>query len=108
MKKLSPIHPGEILEEDFLHEMGISQSKLARDINVPQRRINEICLGKRAVTPDTALRLSAYFGTTAEFWVNLQTRYDLELAKDELEPQIRRQIRAFDLNDHEQENYKGR
>ena len=81
MKKndLSPIHPGEILQEEFLSPMGISQSRLARDINVPHRRINEIVLGKRAVTSDTAVRLSIYFGTSAEFWMNLQTTYDLRV-----------------------------
>lgn len=73
------IHPGEILQEEFLRPMGISQSQLARDIDVPHRRINEICVGKRAITTDTALRLSAYFGTTPEFWMNMQTIYDLQL-----------------------------
>ena len=83
MKKniLPPIHPGEILSEEFLQPMGISQSKLARDINVPQRRINEITRGKRAITPDTALRLSVYFGNSAEFWMNLQTSYELRLLR---------------------------
>jgi addiction module HigA family antidote len=75
----APIHPGEILNEEFLKPMEMSQSKLARDIDVPHRRINEIVLGKRNITPDTAMRLSAYFGTSAEFWMNLQTTYDLRL-----------------------------
>lgn len=74
---MAPIHPGEILNEEFLTPMKISQSRLARDIDVPHRRINEIILGKRGVTPDTAMRLSVYFGTSAEFWMNLQTNYDL-------------------------------
>jgi len=78
MSKLPPIHPGEILGEEFLKPMVISQSRLARDINVPPRRINEICLGKRGITPDTALRLARYFGVSAEFWMTLQQRYDLE------------------------------
>lgn len=78
-KTLIPIHPGEILDEEFLKPMGISQSKLARDIDVPARRINEIVRGKRAVTTDTAMRFSAYFGTTPEFWMNLQTTYDLRI-----------------------------
>lgn len=78
-KTLIPIHPGEILDEEFLKPMGISQSKLARDIDVPARRINEIVRGKRAVTTDTAMRFFAYFGTTPEFWMNLQTTYDLRI-----------------------------
>lgn len=78
-KYLKPIHPGEILEEEFLKPMHVSQSKLARDLDVPHRRINEIARGKRAITPDTALRLAAYFKTTPEFWMNLQTFYDLRI-----------------------------
>jgi antitoxin HigA-1 len=77
--KFTPIHPGEILNEEFLKPMGISQSKLARDVDVPHRRINEIVLGKRNISPDTAMRLSTYFGTSAEFWMNLQTTYDLRM-----------------------------
>ncbi len=95
MAKLPPIHPGEILGEEFLCPMQISQSRLARDINVPPRRINEICLGKRGITPDTALRLARYFGTSAEFWMNLQQRYDLERRKDEIEERLRREIRPL-------------
>ncbi len=91
--KLVPIHPGEVLGEEFLRPMQISQSRLARDINVPPRRINEICLGKRGIPPDTALRLARYFGTSAEFWMNLQQRYDLERRKDEIEERLRREIR---------------
>lgn len=78
-KLLPPIHPGEILDEEFLRPMGVSQSKLARDIDVPHRRINEITRGKRGITPDTALRLAHYFGTSADFWMNLQTTYDLRV-----------------------------
>ena len=78
-KIFESISPGEILEEEFLKPMNISQSQLARDIDVPQRRINEITRGKRAITPDTAIRLSVYFGTSAEFWMNLQTTYDLRI-----------------------------
>lgn len=81
-KKLMPIHPGEILQEEFLGSMSISQSQLARDIDVPHRRINEIVNGKRSITPDTALRLSVYFGTTAEFWMNLQVNYELRILSD--------------------------
>ena len=95
MNDRTPIHPGEILSEEFLIPMGVSQSRLARDINVPPRRINEICLGKRAITPDTALRLARFFGMSAEFWMNLQQRYDLERAKDELEARLEREVRPL-------------
>ncbi len=83
-RKLDPIHPGEILLEEFLEPMGITQYRLAKDISVPARRINEIVHGKRGISADTALRLSRYFGTTERFWMNLQTRYDLEVEKDRL------------------------
>lgn len=79
---MPPIHPGEILLEDFLNPLGISQYRLARDTSVPPRRINEIVHGKRAVTPDTALRMARFFGTTGQFWLNLQSRYELELERD--------------------------
>lgn len=95
MNDRTPIHPGEILSEEFLGPMGISQSRLARDISVPPRRINEICLGKRAVTPDTALRLALFFGMSAEFWMNLQQRYDLERAKDEMAARLKREVRPL-------------
>ena len=81
-KILDPIHPGEILMEEFLKPMSISQYRLAKDINVPARRINEIVHGKRSITPDTALRLSMFFGLSERFWINLQARYDLEMEKD--------------------------
>lgn len=83
-QRLPPIHPGEILLEEFLEPKGISQYRLARDISVPPRRINETVQGKRAISPDTALRLSRYFGLSERFWLNLQTRYDLEIEKDKL------------------------
>ncbi len=95
MNKLPPIHPGEILAEEFLIALRVSQSRLARDINVPPRRINEICLGKRGITPDTALRLARYFGTSAEFWMNLQQRYDLERLSDEIEDRLKAEIRPL-------------
>jgi antitoxin HigA-1 len=82
MATFSPIHPGEILSEEFLKPMKISQSTLSRDIDVPVPRINQIVLGRRAITVDTALRLAKYFGTSPEFWLNLQTRYDLESARN--------------------------
>lgn len=83
-KKLTPVHPGEILLEEFLEPMGITQYRLAKDISVPPRRINEIVHGLRGITADTALRLARYFGTSERFWLNLQTRYDLEIEKDRL------------------------
>lgn len=83
-KKISPVHPGEILMEEFLKPMGLSQNKLAKALSVPARRINEIALGKRAITADTALRLGKYFDMEPEFWLNLQTRYELELAKEKI------------------------
>ena len=84
MKKLTPIHPGEILSTEFLAPKGLSQSRLARAIKVPPLRVNEICLGKRGITSDTALRLGRYFGVAAEFWMNLQQRYDLEVRRDQI------------------------
>ena len=83
-KLLPPIHPGEILLEEFLKPMGVSQYRLAKSTSVPARRINEIVHGKRAITADTALRLSRFFGMSDRFWINLQTRYDLEIEKDRL------------------------
>ena len=80
---LKPVHPGEVLQEDFLKPMGITQYRLAKDIHVPPRRINEIILGKRGISADTALRLARYFGTSQEVWINLQARYELETAKQE-------------------------
>lgn len=84
MTIIDPIHPGEILLEEFLEPLGVSQNRLAVAIGVPPRRINEIVHGNRRVTADTALRLARYFGTTDRFWLNLQTRYDLEIEKDHL------------------------
>ena len=83
-KVMQPIHPGQILLDDFLVPLGLSQYRLAKSISVPPRRINEIVHGKRAVTADTALRLSRFFGTSDRFWLNLQTRFDLEVEKDRL------------------------
>lgn len=81
-KVLAPIHPGEILLEEFLEPMGLSQYRLAKGIRVPARRINEIVHGKRSITADTALRLARFFGTTDRFWINLQAHYDLEVERD--------------------------
>jgi addiction module HigA family antidote len=88
MPKLDPIHPGEVLLAEFLEPLGFSQYRLAKDIHVPPRRINEIVLGKRGVTADTALRLSRYFGTSERFWLNLQVRFDLEVEKDRVGARI--------------------
>ena len=93
-KKLAPIHPGEILLEEFLKPMEISQYRLAKDISVPARRVNEIVHRTRSITADTALRFSRYFGTSERFWMNLQTRYDLELQKDRLGSRLDREVRA--------------
>ena len=94
-RKLPPIHPGEILLEEFLKPMGLSQYQLAKDLSVPARRINEIVLGKRAISPDTALRLARYFGLSEPFWMNLQARYDLEVQKDLLAGRLQREVRVY-------------
>jgi antitoxin HigA-1 len=93
-KKLAPVHPGEILSEEFLKPMGLSQNRLAMDIRVPARRINEIVLGKRRITADTALRLAKYFGTSAQFWMGLQADYDLDVAADNLSDRLEHEVRA--------------
>ncbi len=91
-RKLAPIHPGEILLEEFLEPLGISQYRLAKDISVPPRRINEIVHGTRAITADTALRLARYFGNSERFWLNLQTRYDLEMERDRLGARLDKEV----------------
>ncbi len=90
--KLHPVHPGEVLLEEFLEPLGISQYRLAKSIGVPPRRINEIVHGARAVTADTVLRLARFFGTTERFWLNLQAQYDLELARDRLGERLEREV----------------
>ena len=92
---LHPIHPGEVLLEEFLKPMGLSQNRLALDIGVHARRINEIVLGKRRITADTALRLARYFGTSPQFWLGLQTDYDLDVAADTLGDRLEREVRTF-------------
>lgn len=94
-QKLPPIHPGEILLEEFLKPMGISQYRLAKDISVPARRINEIVHGTRAISPDTALRLSRYFGLSERFWINLQARYNLEVEKDRLKDRLDKEVQVY-------------
>lgn len=95
MKKMKPIHPGEILLEEFLNPMEISQYRLAKDISVPARRINEIVHGKRSVSANTALRLAKYFGMSAEFWLNLQARYDLEVETDNLGSRLDKEVKIL-------------
>jgi addiction module HigA family antidote len=95
-KMLAPIHPGEILMEEFLKPLGISQYKLAKDINVPARRINEIVHGKCSISADTALRLSRYFNLSERFWLNLQARYDLEMVKDKFKGRIEAEVKVLE------------
>ena len=92
-KKLAPVHPGEVLHEEFLAPLGLSQYRLAKEIHVPLRRINEIVLGRRGVSADTALRLGRFFNTTAQFWLNLQSHYELDTARLASESAILRTIR---------------
>jgi antitoxin HigA-1 len=94
-RDLPLVHPGEILLEDFLIPMGITRYRLAKSIGVPQRRIDEICAGKRAVTADTALRLARFFGTDAQSWMNLQGQYDLESAEMVLSERIEHEVKPF-------------
>ena len=94
-RKLAPIHPGEVLALDFLEPLGVSQYRLAKDISVPARRINEIVHGTRSVSADTALRLARYFGTSDRFWLNLQARYDLEVERDHLGSKLDKEVRVL-------------
>jgi antitoxin HigA-1 len=94
-RDFAPVHPGEILLTEFLEPMGISQYRLAKDISVTPRRINEIVHGRRAITADTALRLGRFFGMEAEFWLNLQTHYDMEVAQDALQAQLDKEVQPF-------------
>lgn len=94
-RDLPPVHPGEILLEDFLNPMGITRYRLAKSIGVPQRRVDEICAGKRAITADTAMRLARFFGTDAQSWMNLQAAYDLEVAEMSLAERIEREVKPL-------------
>jgi addiction module HigA family antidote len=94
-KDMAPIHPGTILLEEFLQPMGISQYRLAKDTSVPARRINEIVHGKRSITADTALRLGKFFNMTPQFWMNLQSRYDLEVAEDNLDGKLEKEVHTY-------------
>jgi antitoxin HigA-1 len=95
-KAMEPIHPGEILREEFLKPLNVTQHKLAKDINIPPRRINEIVHGKRSITADTVLRLSRYFGFSERFWLNLQARYDLEAEKVKLKGRIEEEVKILE------------
>ena len=94
-RSIPPIHPGEVLLEEFLKPLGVSQYRLAKEISVDPRRINEIVLGRRAITADTALRLSRYFGTTERFWMNLQARYDLEVQREQMGDRLLKEVRVL-------------
>lgn len=94
-KKMTPLHPGEILLEEFLKPMSLSQNRLALDIRVPARRINEIVLGKRRITADTALRLAKYFDMSPQFWLGLQMDYDLDVAEDQTGDRLNREIQTY-------------
>ncbi len=93
--KIPPVHPGEILQEEFLEPLSISQYRLSKDINVPPRRINEIVHGKRSISADTALRLGRFFGISPQFWINLQAHYDLEIEKDKLGKLLEKEVKIF-------------
>ena len=94
-KRMTPLHPGEILQEEFLKPMNLSQNRLALDIRVPARRINEIVLGKRRITADTALRLAKYFDMSPQFWLGLQMDYDLDVAEDQIAERLNKEIQTY-------------
>jgi addiction module HigA family antidote len=94
-KRLPPVHPGEVLHLEFLEPLGLTQYRLAKELKVPPRRINEIVHGKRAISADTALRLARFFGTSELFWLNLQASYDLDVERDRLGARLNREVRAF-------------
>src|SRR5438128_11226408 len=94
-KRLAPIHPGEVLQADFLDPLGMTQYRLAKSLSVPPRRINEVVHGTRAISADTALRLARFFGTSELFWLNLQAAYDLDIERDRLGSRLAREVRVF-------------
>jgi antitoxin HigA-1 len=98
--KMAPMHPGEILLEDFMKPLGITQYRLAKEMNVYPRKVNEIVQGKRAITADTALRLARFFGTSPEVWMNLQAHYDLEVARDDLDERVEREVVPYTRSRH--------
>ena len=95
MRRLAPVHPGEVLLEDFMKPNGLTAYRVAKDIGVPALRINQIVKGERGISADTALRLARYFGTSAEVWVRIQARYELEMAQNELERRIGKEVKVF-------------
>ncbi len=95
VRRLPPVHPGEVLNEDFLRPLGLTQYRLAKGLSVPPRRINEIVHGKRAITADTALRLARFFGTSERFWLNLQTGYDVEVERDRLRTRLPKEVKIL-------------
>jgi addiction module HigA family antidote len=97
-EKLKPVHPGEVLMEEFLKPMDLSQNRVALDIGVPAQRINDIVRGKRRITADTALRLARYFGTSPQFWLGLQMDYDLDIASDALADRLEREVKLYDAS----------
>ena len=97
MEKLLPVHPGEVLLEDFMKPLGLSQYRVAKDIGVPSLRISQIVRGQRSITADTALRLARYFGTSAAVWLRLQARYDLEVAESKMAKRIRREVKVLQM-----------
>lgn len=96
-RKLKPVHPGEILREEFMRPLGLSMNRVALDLRVPVTRIADIVAERRGITADTALRLARYFNNSPAFWLNLQLRYDLEVAEDEISDQVRKDVRPLDL-----------
>ena len=94
-RRVAPIHPGEVLLEEFLNPLGLTQYRLAKELNVPARRINQIVHGTRAVTADTALRLARFFGTSDRFWLNLQAAFDLDVERDRLGPRLKREVTVY-------------
>ncbi len=105
--KLNPIHPGEVLQEEFIKPLGLSQNRLAIAIGVPARRINEIVLGRRGVTADTALRLARYFGNSPQFWLGLQTDYDLDVTRRSLGARLAREVRSYASVHEDGPEYEG-
>ncbi|MBM4338225.1 MAG: HigA family addiction module antidote protein [Deltaproteobacteria bacterium] len=97
MRKLPPVHPGEVLLEDFMKPLGLSQYRVAKDIGVPTLRISQIVRGRRSITADTALRLARYFGTSASVWLRMQARYDLEMAESKIAKRINREVKVFQI-----------
>ena len=97
MERLSPVHPGEVLLEDFMKPLGLSQYRVAKDIGVPTLRISQIVRGQRSITADTALRLARYFGTSAAVWLRLQARYDLEIAETKMAKRINREVKVLQI-----------